>query len=160
MNARGRAGTPDAFVIRREQTMIRTLLKLVLLVVLVAAAAAFFLGYRFADGNVQAPVSATEVVPAVDTDKARQTGARIGESVATGVARAEQALDEGALTAKIKSKMALDDTVKALTIDVDTTGSEVTLSGTVTSAAERDRAVQLARDTAGVTRVHDKLVIR
>ena len=140
--------------------MIRTLLKLVLLVVLVAAAAAFFLGYRFADGSVQAPVSATEVVPAVDTDKARQTGARIGESVATGVARAEQALDEGALTAKIKSKMALDDTVKALSIDIDTRGTVVTLSGTVHSEAERTKALQLARETAGVTAVTDRLVIR
>jgi hyperosmotically inducible protein len=56
--------------------------------------------------------------------------------------------------------MALDDTVKALNIDVDTNGGEVTLSGTVNSAAERDKALQLARDTAGVTSVRDRLVIR
>ena len=140
--------------------MIGALLKLVLVVVLLAAGAAFFLGYRLADNGVETPVSAEPAVPTVDTQKARETGAKVGEAVATGAAQAQQVLNEGSLTAKIKSKMALDDTVKALTIDVDTTGSEVTLSGTVNSAAERDKAVQLARDTAGVTRVHDKLVIR
>jgi hyperosmotically inducible protein len=140
--------------------MIRGLIKLVLLVVLVAAGAAFFLGYRLADNGVETPVSAEPAVPTVDTQKARETGAKVGEAVATGASQAQQALTDGSLTAKIKSKMALDDTVKALTIDVDTDGSEVTLSGTVTSAAERDRALQLARETAGVTSVRDRLVVR
>jgi hyperosmotically inducible protein len=56
--------------------------------------------------------------------------------------------------------MALDDTVKALAIDVDTNGSVVTLTGAVHSEAERAKAVQLARDTDGVTSVNDKLVVR
>lgn len=140
--------------------MIRALVKLVLVVVILAVAAAFFLGYRFAGNGVETPVSAIQETPSVNTDKARETGAKIGESVATGAAKAEQALSEGALTAKIKSKMALDDTVKALSIDVDTTGTVVTLSGTVTSEAVRARALQLARETAGVTAVNDRLVIR
>ena len=36
----------------------------------------------------------------------------------------------------------------------------VTLNGTVDSAAQRDRAVQLARETEGVTSVVDELKIR
>lgn len=138
----------------------RTLLRLVIVVVICAAAAAFFLGYRLGDNGVETPVSATGTVPAVDTTKARETGARIGETVAAGAAQAQHALSEGALTAKIKSKMALDDTVKALAIDVDTQGTIVTLSGSVHSEAERAKALQLARETAGVTAVHDQLVIR
>ena len=140
--------------------MIGAFLKLVLVVVILAVAAAFFLGYRFAGDGVETPVSATQTTPAVNTEKARETGAKIGETVATGAAKAEQALSEGALTAKIKSKMALDDTVKALSIDVDTKGTVVTLSGTVGSEAVRAKAVQLARETAGVTAVNDRLVIR
>jgi hypothetical protein len=130
----------------------------VLLVVILAAAAAFFLGYRLGDNGVETPVSAK--VPTVDTDKARQTGAAVGEKVATSAARAEQALVEGSLTAKIKAKMALDDTVKALSIDVDTNGSVVTLTGAVHSETERAKAVQLARETEGVTTVNDQLVVR
>jgi hyperosmotically inducible protein len=138
--------------------MFRALLKLVLVVVIVAAGAAFFLGYRYADGGIEEPLSAR--VPTLDTAKARQTGAAIGEKVATGAVHAEQALAESSLTAKIKAKMALDDTVRALSIDVDTNGSVVTLTGTVHSEAERTKAVQLARETEGVTAVNDRLAIR
>src|SRR5262245_29368686 len=69
-------------------------------------------------------------------------------------------VSEGALTAKIKSKMALDDHVEARNISVDTSGTIVTLTGIVRSADERDRAVRLARETEGVTKVVDKLRIR
>lgn len=67
---------------------------------------------------------------------------------------------EGSLTAKIKAKMVLDDLVKARTINVTTDGTTVTLAGTVHSQQERDRAVALARETDGVTRVVDQLTIR
>jgi hyperosmotically inducible periplasmic protein len=140
--------------------MFRALFKLVLIVVVIAAAAAFFLGYRLGGDGVETPVSARQATPGIDTEKARQTGAAIGEKVATGAAQAEQALSNAALTAKIKSKMALDDQVKALSIDVDTRGTAVTLSGSVHSEAERAKALQLARDTDGVTSVTDRLVIK
>jgi osmotically-inducible protein OsmY len=68
------------------------------------------------------------------------------------------ATDPGITTA-VKSKMTADDTVKAYQIDVDTQGGVVTLTGTVASAAARDRAVQLARETDGVTRVEDRLTV-
>src|SRR4029450_5103514 len=125
--------------------MFRALFRLLLLLVIVAAVAAFFLGYRLGGDGSQGPVSARQVAPGIDTEKARQTGAAIGEKVATGAAEAEQALAEGAVTAKIKSKMALDDTVKALSIDVDTKGTVVTLSGSVHSEAERRKAVHTPR---------------
>jgi hyperosmotically inducible protein len=138
--------------------MFRALLRLVLVVAIIAAAAAFFMGYKLGDNGVETPVSAK--MPQVDTAKARATGAAIGEKVASGAAQAETALAEGSLTAKIKAKMALDDTVKAAAIDVDTDGTIVTLSGTVHSEAEHAKAMQLAKDTAGVTQVVDRLAIR
>jgi hyperosmotically inducible protein len=138
--------------------MIRAFLKLVLLVVIVAAAAAFFLGYRIGDGGVE--VAAEPAAPTINTQKAREAGAKVGETVAVGAAQAQDALTDGALTAKIKSKMALDDTVKALSIDVDTDDGVVTLSGSVNSQAEKTKAVLLARETDGVKSVLDRLVIR
>ena len=144
--------------------MFRALLRLVVIAVIVAAAIAFFMGYRLGDHGISRPsetaVGTTGTSTGVDTARARETGAAIGEKVATGANQAERALESGAITAKIKSKMALDDTVKALDIDVDTNGSVVTLSGTVHSQAERTRAVQLARETAGVTVVTDRLSVR
>jgi hyperosmotically inducible protein len=150
--------------------MVRALLRIILLIVVVAAIAAFFVGYRFADrgsvGNTEDAVGTTggtvvdrDRSDVVDLDRARDTGARIGETVAVGASRAERLARDAGLTAKIKSKMALDDLVKARTIDVDTIDGTVTLSGSVESAAERDRALQLARETEGVTSVMDRLTI-
>jgi hyperosmotically inducible protein len=68
-------------------------------------------------------------------------------------------LSDAELTAKIKSKMALDDSVRASKIDVSTTDGVVTLAGTVSSAAEHLQAVRLARDTKGVKDVVDQLKV-
>ena len=95
--------------------------------------------------------------PAVDTEKARETGADVGEKVAVGADRAQRAIANASLTSKIKAKMALDDTIEALDIDVDTDGTTVTLSGTVETDAQRTRALQLARETEGVASVVDRL---
>ena len=145
-----------------EGSMVRTLLRLLVIVVVVVAFGAFFVGYRWGTpGREPAsdrPIGTSGTV--VDTSKARETGAQIGEKVAIGASKAERALAEAQLTAKIKSKMALDDHVSATAIDVDTDDDVVTLSGTVRSTAEHDRAVQLARDTEGVKRVIDRLHVR
>jgi osmotically-inducible protein OsmY len=69
-------------------------------------------------------------------------------------------LSDGALTAKIKSKMALDDAIRARAINVDTSGSIMTLRGTVTSAEQRERAQRLAAETEGVTQVVNRLQVR
>jgi BON domain len=144
--------------------MFRAFFRLVLILIVIAAAVAFFMGYRFGDhGNgvpTDRPVGTTGASPTVDTARAREAGAKIGEKVAEGANQAEHALENGALTTKIKSKMALDDSVKALNINVDTADGVVTLTGTVHSEAERTRAVQLARETDGVKSVTDRLVVR
>lgn len=145
--------------------MIRGLLQLVVLAVLVIGIAAFFFGYRWgADGTdvtdaSERPAATTGEREPIDTTRAREAGAELGGAVAEGVNEAQRAAEAGTITAKIKAKMALDDRVKAARIDVDTAGSVVTLSGRVASDAERARAVQLARDTDGVTSVVDKLTV-
>jgi len=95
---------------------------------------------------------------------ARETSSEVKERASAGVQtaknRAEEAVTAAALTSKIKAKMALDDVVKASDIDVDTEGSVVTLTGDVRSADERRRAVRIATETAGVTKVVDHLNVR
>jgi hypothetical protein len=94
-----------------------------------------------------------------DIDKARERGAELGERAAEATAGLRSTLGEAALTSKIKAKMALDDTIKARRIDVTTQATTVTLSGKVSTAAERERALALARETTGVTQVVDRLTI-
>lgn len=144
--------------------MFRALLRLVVVLVILVGAAAFFLGWwgsnRLHPGG--RPVASTPTVGTsghVDTEKAREVGAQVGAKTAEAANRAGAALGEGAITAKIKSKMALDDLVQARSIDVTTHGRVVTVSGTVRSASEHDRAMQLARETEGVTQVVDRLTV-
>ena len=95
----------------------------------------------------------------IDVNAARERGAQVGEKVAEAAEKVKETASEAALTSKIKAKMVLDDDVKARAIDVTTNGTTVTVSGTVRSVAEHDRAIRLARETAGVTRVVDHLSI-
>jgi len=140
--------------------MFRALLRLVVVLVILVGAAAFFLGW-WGSGVARRDASAPAVgtTGRVDTERAKEVGAQVGAKTAEAANRAGVVLNEGALTAKIKSKMALDDVVRARSIDVTTAGHVVTLSGTVASQAERTRALQLARETAGVTEVVDRLTI-
>ena len=141
--------------------MVGTVLRTLLIVIVVVAIAAFFIGYRWSDrGGATEPGAVGTRGNPVDVDSARGTGAEIGERVAEGVNEGRALAADAALTAKIKSKMALDDTIEAAAIDVDTTGGVVTLTGTVASDAQRQRAMHLARETDGVTSVVDRLSVR
>ena len=130
----------------------------VLLVLIVLVGLGFFLmGYR--PGSFGGSNGAGSGV-VIDPEKARERGAEIGEKGAVAAARIRDSVSEASITGKIKAKMALDDTVQARTIGVNTEGSVVTVSGTVRSDAERTRVVALARETEGVTNVVDRLQIK
>jgi len=63
------------------------------------------------------------------------------------------------ITTAVKSKLAADDTVKAYQIDVDTKSRVVTLSGAVETAAAKEQALLLARQTDGVQEVVDRITV-
>jgi hypothetical protein len=139
--------------------MIRSFLKLLLVVIVLVGVGAFLAGRWSTDAKVlpNSPVGASGPV---DTSKARDVGGKIGEAAAKAANQAEDAIAHGAVTAKIKSKVVLDDLVKARNIHVETNGTVVTLTGVVDSEAERKRAVELAKETEGVTSVIDHLRVR
>src|SRR5262245_10381784 len=151
--------------------MLRALARIILVVVLVVAAVAFFLGYRWGGGRPQAtttsePAGRQDTVVAtrgdrVDTtrDRARAAGAEIGEKVAVGAQKAGETLEEAGLTAKVKSKITLDDTLDGSRISVTTDDSRVTLTGTVINETQHRRALDLARETSGVSTVVDHLSV-
>lgn len=139
--------------------MIRLLVKAVVAVVVlvvVAGVAAYALGYWRAGGAVTMPTPDV----AAGRETAREVGAAVADKTRDLSARAREVAGDGALTAKIKSKMALDDSVKALNINVDTVDGVVQLTGTVQSQQEREKALALARDTVGVKEVRDGLTVR
>ena len=132
------------------------ILRVLLAVVLIAVLGAFVLGYF--SGPARQTLSLPSSAETSETvDRARENAADVGEKAGRAATKIEETLDEAALTTKIKAKMALDDAVKARAINVTTRGTTVTLSGTVGSKVEHDRAIALARETDGVTQVIDDL---
>lgn len=141
----------------------RALLRAVLLIAVVAIIAV--VGYGWWTGTTMRSTAQPDERPTatsgtVDVSKARERGAEVGEKAAEAVATIQESVADAGVTSKIKAKMALDDYVQARRIDVSTNGSTVTLSGTVRSNVEHDRAVKLARETAGVERVVDRIDVR
>jgi hyperosmotically inducible protein len=133
------------------------------LLTLAVVAVVAVLAYNYWSGNglTLMPASGSS---GFDAGAARDKGKAMMKKGAASAGRAagrmEDAVSEGTLTMKIKSKLALDDTVEARTIDVDTAGSVVTLTGTVETNDGRERALRLARETDGVTNVVDKLQVQ
>ena len=62
-------------------------------------------------------------------------------------------VDDAAITAAVKAKLAADGDINPFNIDVDTNEGVVTLQGRVEKEAARTKAEQLARETDGVKRV-------
>jgi osmotically-inducible protein OsmY len=69
-------------------------------------------------------------------------------------------LDDSVITTKVKAAMFNDPTLKVNEINVETFKGVVQLSGFVTSQADVDKAVQVARGVAGVKSVKNDMRIK
>jgi hyperosmotically inducible protein len=136
----------------------RRMLRTLLILIVLFAVGFVLLGYWRGPGSEKAGAIGTS--GSIDLEKARERGAELGAKTAVAAEKLKDTMSEAGLTTKIKAKMALDDSLKARAIDVTTNGTAVTLSGTVSTRAQHDRAVALARETAGVTNVVDRLSVR
>ena len=61
---------------------------------------------------------------------------------------------------KIAGKINADDALENVDVDVTVKKNVVTISGDVPTAAQRDRVLRIARETEGVARVIDNMVVR
>ena len=68
-------------------------------------------------------------------------------------------LDDATITARVKTALLNDTQVNATKIDVTTSNGVVTMSGTVRSKPEQERAIQLARQVNGVRDVKANLTV-
>lgn len=133
-----------------------------------ASASALALSLAACDQNTSAEKIGRDVGRAAD-----KAGQQIGQAAATAerkidqtaaaagekLAEAGNAMDDAALTAKVKSALIAEPGLKALAIDVDTSGGVITLNGTVNNDENRNKAVQLAQGVQGVKSVRDNLVV-
>src|SRR5262245_10223175 len=134
-------------------------LRFLVVLFLIGGLAFLLLGYWAGRSSSRSDGTTTTGTTGVDTERARERAAQLGERAAAASEKAGEVVHDASMTTKIVAKMALDDLVKARTIDVTTDGPIVTLSGRVHSQAERERAVRIARETQGVTQVVDRLKV-
>lgn len=73
---------------------------------------------------------------------------------------AGQNIDDASVTASVQGKLTADKLSNFSRIDVDTDRGIVTLNGVVRSAEEQSRAVEIAQQVEGVTKVNNNLQIQ
>ena len=112
---------------------------------------------RDADG-VTSVVDNITVAPNGEQGATPTTG--YGDAAGNAAGNAMDAAGDAGITAKVKTALMADTSVSGLQIDVDTNANVVTLSGTVNSAAEKAKAVEIAGSVDDVARVDDKLTVR
>jgi len=83
----------------------------------------------------------------------------LAERTKAGMSKTGEVMTDGWITTKVHWFFVGEDLLKGSDISVDTDRHVVTLKGTVTSGAGRDRAVALAKRTGGVHRVVNQLTI-
>lgn len=77
-----------------------------------------------------------------------------------GAATIGNTVDDGIITAKVKSALLADPNIKSFDIAVVTRKGEVQLSGFVNNQAQIDHASELARAVAGVKSVSNEMVVK
>ncbi len=92
--------------------------------------------------------------------KIEETVDKVGEKLNEKSDKAGIALDDAAITAKVKSAIYSERGLKTLRISVDTIKGVVTLTGSVDSQSDFDRTSALAESVAGVQEVANHLQVK
>jgi len=88
-------------------------------------------------------------------DAAEKTGQAIGDAAE----KTGQAISDTTITSKIKAGILAESGLSVTEIHVETTNGAVTLTGTVKSKADSDKAASIARSADGVKGVDNRLQV-
>jgi hyperosmotically inducible protein len=116
------------------------------------------LGDRIGDATREGTRTAGEKI-GEGVDATKEFGREVGDKAEDAAQRTGEVVTDGAITAAVKSKLLVDTSTPGLKIDVDTKDGVVTLTGTVKTRAEADKAAADARGTKGVKRVVNNLKV-
>ena len=92
-------------------------------------------------------------------DKADDMVDKVGDKIGDQSVKTGLAIDDAEITARVKAAIFAEPGLKTLHISVDTVKGVVTLSGSVDSLADNDKAKALAAAVSGVNEVQNQLVI-
>lgn len=114
-------------------------------------------------GEVESSIEkslAVEIARGIDGVKGIEDNIKINPSSKTHPSSGFMAaITDASLVAKVKSNLLWNKATSGMDINVDAENRVVTLSGNVSSDAERELAVKIAENTSDVLRVNDKLSV-
>ena len=85
---------------------------------------------------------------------------RAKDATANATAKIGDKIDDAMITTSVKSELAKDASLSAMSINVDTAAGRVALNGTAPTAAAKAQATTLAQNVKGVVSVDNKLTIK
>ena len=83
-----------------------------------------------------------------------------GQAAEQAVGKVSGTIGDAAITAKVKAAIIAEPGLKSTQINVDTANGVVTLSGSIDSQQNMDRASQVAQSVGGVKSVDNKLSLK
>ncbi len=89
-------------------------------------------------------------------DQAAQSA---GNAINDATAKTGQAISDTAITSKVKAAILAESGLKGMQIHVETSNDVVTLTGTVDSQADSDKAASIAKGVDGVKDVDNQLAV-
>lgn len=118
--------------------------------------------FPFSDGGCFRFCLISGSVLAEDTllNKAASTVDSTGAKIDSSMKKVDNYMSDSAVTAKVKSALLEEKSLKSTDISVETSNGVVTLSGFLNSQAEIETAVEIAGNVEGVKSVSDKLHVK
>lgn len=133
------------------------------------AAATLALGLAACDRAQEEPTLGQQIDSSIAGAERTAEDVKAEVAEATAAARAETAqlaettgaaIKDAAITAAVNAKLATDQSLSPMRIDVDTSNGQVKLEGEAPSGEARNRASALAASVDGVVSVDNRLVVR
>jgi hyperosmotically inducible protein len=127
---------------------------------------ALLIGAGVAVSGCDRPASDTNSTTTNKKTSERASDSRVATAPATApdastkTARAGDAVDDSAITTKVKAAILAEPGLHSMDIGVDTNNGVVKLTGTVDSPPLKDRAKQVASSVSGVKSVVDNLTTK
>jgi hyperosmotically inducible periplasmic protein len=158
-HCQGRELSPDAFVVESGERK-GTLMKTVKKGLLAASSIAVLLALGACGERETAMEQRADTATSEARQEAREETSQAGSTIMGAGQQTATAIDDAQIVTKVKSKLAADDEIKALSIDVDSKDGMVTLTGTVPSDAAKDRAADIVKNTEDVKGVDNQLNVQ
>lgn len=93
------------------------------------------------------------------SNSAKNAASEARQATEVAANKTERVVEDTVITAKVKSALLADSTVKGLNIEVETQSGTVTLSGSAKSDTERVQAEKLAMTVEGVRSVVNRISV-